>query len=151
MRVGELMQSEVRVVEAGVMVDRAARRMRDAVLDALPVVAAGELVGMLTTRDLAHRVVAAGRDPATTPVGVVMTPRAETCLDDEDVDVAVLQMLRRSVRRLVVIDRAGQVAGLLSVEDLALVRERPDWAAGVLRRIAEVRAVELDGLLDARE
>jgi signal-transduction protein with cAMP-binding, CBS, and nucleotidyltransferase domain len=78
----------------------------------------GRLVGIVTDRDIALRVVARGRSPETR-VGAVMTPHPITVRADESVD-SVTHMLRRNdVRRLPVM-LGDIVVGVVTVDDLLL-------------------------------
>ena len=77
-------------------------------------------VGVITDRDIAVRVVAQGRDPKETPVGAVMTERLVTCLLGAPLWAAQELMEGNGVRRLIVIDDAGSIRGVLSSDDLAM-------------------------------
>ncbi len=81
--------------------------------------AADELLGVITDHDITERVIAAGRDPAGTLVRDTLTPDPICCREDDDLEDAAWLMERRSVRRVVVLDRAHRVVGVLSVDDVA--------------------------------
>jgi len=102
-------------------VENAARAMRDHDVGFLPVVDAHKrLTGVITDRDLVIRVMARGRSAARTRVREVMTtgPFA-TCGLDDDVSIAAERMAAAQVSRIVVLDAAERVAGVLSLSDLA--------------------------------
>ena len=124
----------------------AANRMRGHVVGALPVLESGRLVGILTDRDLAIRVVAAGQRPWETYVREVMTPHPASCRTDDPLETALERMLARRVRRLVVLDGQSEVVGLLSVDDLVADDRTQPSALRVLRGSAQARG-ELDGAL----
>jgi len=94
--------------------------MRDAGVDCLPVGSADHLVGMITDIDITCRAVADGRDPASTPVAEVMSPKAPTCFDDQEVGAALDIMEARHVRRLLVLDHDDHMVGVLALGDLSL-------------------------------
>jgi CBS domain-containing protein len=123
--------------------------MRTLDVGALPVIAHGRLVGMVTDRDLALRVVARGR-AETTPVREVMTPAVVICFADEPVGVAAERMALEAVRRLPVLDRDLGLVGVLSVDDLAMYGIDPALVARVLARSAVRRGVECDGVFGER-
>ncbi len=77
-------------------------------------------VGIVTDRDLALRIVAAGRD-ATTPIRQVMSRDLVVVRQDELVDQALLSMRRSGVRRLPIIDRDGRLVGLVALDDLLVL------------------------------
>jgi CBS domain-containing protein len=111
-------------------VRRCAELMRDHGIGFLPVVADGDqLRGVITDRDLALRVLADGLDPET-PVGRVMSTRVVACRADDDLSVAEELMIRNQKSRLVLVDDAGRVIGVMSLADIAKVEATP--RAGVV-------------------
>jgi CBS domain-containing protein len=125
-------------------VQEAARLMRAHVVGALPVLSDPGLVGIVTDRDLAVRVVAAGARPWETRVREVMTRAPATCRREEALEAAVERMAARRIRRLVVVDASGAAAGMLSVDDLVLMEQTRQMALRILQQIATVRG-DLDG------
>jgi len=77
----------------------------------------GGLVGILTERDLLVRVLAAERDPATTSVRTVMTPRVMTCQPTTPLEEIRGVMRDERIRHMPVLD-GGYIAGVLSIGDL---------------------------------
>jgi CBS domain-containing protein len=98
----------------------AAGRMRDLGVGALPVCEEGSVMGFITDRDIIVRAIAVGRDPAVATVRGSMTAFVVDCHDDEDLADAVARMEEAAVRRAVVLDAAGDLVGMLSVDDIAL-------------------------------
>jgi CBS domain-containing protein len=86
---------------------------------AVPVVDDGRVVGLVTDRDIVLRVVAEGKG-LDTPVSEVMSEDVATCREDDSVAEAVGQMGARQIRRLVVLDDGGKLAGILSLGDVAV-------------------------------
>jgi CBS domain-containing protein len=147
MHVGAVMSANPYVAEPEENVVEAARRMRARAIGFLPIVRGKQLVGVLSDCDMIDRVVASRRDPERTKVQDVMTARAATCFEDEEVTVAVERMRAHAIERLVVLDRRDRsVAGVLSVQDLALHAETSTAAIDLLRRRAQLRSVDLDGI-----
>lgn len=147
MQVSAVMSHRPEVIDGEASVAAAARQMRATVVGMLAVVIDGRLAGVVTDRDLAERALTAGGDARGICVRDVMTPTVVRCHPDESVDDVVQRMIECAVRRVVVVERGtGAVVGVLSVDDLALVTERPDWAVAVLRGTAQ-RRMTLDGLL----
>jgi signal-transduction protein with cAMP-binding, CBS, and nucleotidyltransferase domain len=96
----------------------AARTMRDWGVGALLVVHEQSLRGLVTDRDLVIRAVAESRTPDE-PVGPFSSGDLIAVNAEDDTAVAVRLMREHAIRRLPVIDD-GQVAGLVSIGDLAL-------------------------------
>ena len=100
-----------------------AQRMQTEDVGALPVVEnheTGKLMGIVTDRDLAVRVVGASRDATNTLVGDVMTPDPVVCHPLDDLDTTLETMARYQIRRIPVVDEAGQVVGIIAQADIAI-------------------------------
>lgn len=75
--------------------------------------------GMVTDRDLAVGVLAAGKDPAT-KIGELLSGAAVVTIDaDASLEDAAAVMRRAAVRRLPVVDERGEVVGIISQADMA--------------------------------
>src|SRR5918996_3732783 len=97
----------------------AARLMADLDVGALPI--CGEdnrLKGMLTDRDIVVKVLAQGRDPASTRVGELAEGKPVTIGADDSVAEMLETMARYKVRRLPVID-GHDLVGVISQADIA--------------------------------
>ena len=114
-------------------VGEAARAMRDWGVGAVLVVSNGSLYGLVTDRDLVVRAVADGR-AADEPVGPLSSANLVGVDADADVHEAMRLMRQHGVRRLPVIED-GQVAGIVSLGDLAM-QDEPDLAFAQLSAIA---------------
>jgi len=113
-------------------IGEAARTMRDWGIGAVLVVRGGSLYGLVTDRDLVVRAVAEAKSPGE-PVGPLSS--SDLIGVDADADIAVAARLMRdhAVRRLPVL-QDGQVAGIVSLGDLAI----PDPPAAMLAAITEI-------------
>jgi len=131
MDVKEVMTAQVSVARPSSTVAEVAKLMADVESGAIPVVDDGRVVGLVTDRDIVLRVVAERRG-LDTPVSEVMTSGVETCREDENVADAAARMGARQIRRLVVLDGAGGLAGILSLGDIAL-----DYGAKAVGRTLE--------------
>ena len=114
-------------------VGEAARAMRDWGVGAVLVVSNGSLYGLVTDRDLVVREVADGRG-ADEPVGPLSSANLVGVDADADVHEAMRLMRQHAVRRLPVLED-GQVAGIVSLGDLAM-QDEPDLAFAQLSAIA---------------
>jgi signal-transduction protein with cAMP-binding, CBS, and nucleotidyltransferase domain len=95
----------------------AAQRMQTEDTDALIVVKNYEqktLVGILTDRDIALRVIAKGRNVANTHVSDIMTLNPMTCSVSDDLDTTLNNMLSRNIRRIPVVDKERLVIGMIA-------------------------------------
>ena len=85
-----------------------------------------KLIGVITDRDLAMKVVAEGRDPKKTKVSDLMTENPITCYPEEDLQSALEAMEQYQVRRIPVIVDGGRLVGIISQADIAT---RSGWRA----------------------
>ena len=114
-------------------VGEAAQTMRDWGVGAILVVSNGSLYGLVTDRDLVVRAVAEERG-ADEPVGPLSSANLIGVDADADVHEAMRLMRQHGVRRLPIIED-GQVAGIVSLGDLAM-QDEPDLAFAQLSAIA---------------
>lgn len=106
----------------------AAKMMEREGVGSIPVCEDGKLVGIVTDRDIALRVVASGRDPKQTVIQDVMTRDVESVPADAPIDRALEAMESRQVRRIPVIDGSGTLVGIIAQADIA--RMGDDHATG---------------------
>lgn len=122
MKCNEVMIDDPVCCLPGDSVSQAARLMRREDVGPVPVVSddrTRELIGIITDRDLAIKVVAESRDPNTTPVSDVMTNTIVVCREDDDLSSAVAAMEEHQIRRIPVIDHGGRIVGIISQADVA--------------------------------
>jgi CBS domain-containing protein len=116
----DIMTRNVEVIQPESSLWEAAQRMAALDVGMLPVCSGDQLVGMLTDRDITVRATAEGRDPKTTRVHEVMTPEVVHVFEDDDVSAAAQIMSEQQIRRLVVLNQSKQLAGIVSLGDLAV-------------------------------
>ncbi len=122
---------------------RAAQLMKDANVGPIPVVADAQtkrLVGIVTDRDLALKVVAEGRDPNTAKVSEVMTREPVACRPEDEARKAVDLMAERQLRRIPVVDEGGKIVGIIAQADVAIKADAPRKTADVVEEISRPRA-----------
>jgi CBS domain-containing protein len=137
MQVFEAMTPEVVSVLPQTRIIDAALVMKGLDVGPLPVVVGCRLVGVITDRDIAVRATANGLDPRTTEVDDVMTRQVVACHEDDDVRTAARLMQDAQVRRLPVVDQAGDLAGIVSLADLALQVGDDELCGETLGRVSE--------------
>ena len=119
MQVREVMTAQVTTATPRTSIKDVARTMAEVESGAVPVVDDGKVVGLVTDRDIVLRVVAEGKG-LDTPVAEVMTEGVETCREDDNVADATGKMSAKQIRRLVVLNEGGKLAGILSLGDVAI-------------------------------
>lgn len=119
-KISDVMTTRPRAVEAGTSVREAARLLESEDIGSLPVVEDGaHLVGVITDRDIALRVVARGLDPGETSVGEIASRELVTLTPDDDLDDALALMARAQVRRVPIVVREDELVGVVSQADIA--------------------------------
>ena len=99
----------------------AARLMQDNDCGSLPVVEnrdSMKLIGIVTDRDLALRILGHGQE-SNTPIREAMTRQVAAVKPDDDLDTLERLMSSQQVRRVPVCDDQGRVIGIVAQADLA--------------------------------
>lgn len=120
-------------------VDQAAQLMKDEDIGPVPVVeeGTGRLVGIVTDRDLAVKIVAEGRDPSATRISDVMTSKLVTCSPHDSLETAIRTMEEHQIRRVVVCDDSGRILGIIAQADIATKMKEPRKTAEMVEKISE--------------
>src|SRR5215210_2157889 len=135
-RIADLMTQNPRTITPDSSVADAAKMMRDDDVGLLPVADGDRLVGTLTDRDVAIRVVAEGRDPDSTKVNEVASTDLVTIDPEQTLDEALRLMAQHQVRRLPVVEEDGKLVGIVAQADVA--RHGDDSQTGqVVERISQ--------------
>ncbi|AGP35476.1 hypothetical protein BE04_10925 [Sorangium cellulosum] len=135
----EIMKREIQCVITSDTIQTAARKMRDANVGFLPVCDdEGKVLGTLTDRDLAIRVLADSR-PLSTKAGDVMTRAVVACRPDDEVLRAEQLMGQHHKSRVLCTDADGRLVGIISLSDIAQ-REDDKNTAQTVRRVTEREA-----------
>ena len=106
-------------IDADKPVSYAAKMMRDEDVGLAPIVEGERLVGVLTDRDIAVRVVAEGRDPDQVKVAEVASRDIVTLDPQQNLDEALRLMAQHQVRRLPVVEEDGRLVGVVAQADVA--------------------------------
>ena len=117
--VQELMTRNPCSIDADKSVTYAAKMLRDEDVGLAPIVDGDRLVGTVTDRDIAIRVVAEGKDPESTKVKEIASINLVTVDPQQDLEVALKLMAKHQVRRLPVIEEGGRLVGLVAQADIA--------------------------------
>jgi CBS domain-containing protein len=137
----QIMKRDIACASTDDTVQVAAERMRGDNIGFLPVCdASGRVVGTITDRDLALRVVADERPPETR-VEEVMTHEVIACSPSDDVHRAEQLMGKYKKSRIICVDDSGHPVGVISLSDIAQ-HESSEQTARTMRRVT-MREVHL--------
>ena len=121
-------------------VERIVQWMQTEDIGAVPVVddyQSRRLIGIITDRDIALRVVGGKMDAHTATVGEVMTANPVHCEPDDNLEVVMDMMARYRVRRVPVADDAGRLVGIVAQADLTTRLRDPHRATDVIQEISQ--------------
>ena len=124
-------------IEPDVPVLEAIRLMADRHIGAVPVMHGTELLGILSERDYARKVILRGRSSADTPVREIMSSPVTTISPDDAVTHCMQIMTEQRIRHLPVVEK-GKVVGMISIGDLvkAVIEEQQQTIDQLERYIA---------------
>ena len=125
------------------MVSKAAELMEGGNIGSIPVIESGQnrrLVGIVTDRDLALKVVAPGLDAKSTKVETVMTRILVTCHAEDDVQKTLDAMSQNQLRRIPVVDDDYRIVGIIAQADVATRVDQPEKTAEMVKEISQAPA-----------
>jgi CBS domain-containing protein len=135
MKVKELMTVDPKTCSPETSVAEAARLMWEGDCGILPVVKDGELVAVVTDRDMYIALATQNARASRVTVGAVARTLPVTCAPEDDVRDALAAMKHARVRRLPVVGFGNSVLGILSINDIVL-------AAGDARAVSNADVIE---------
>jgi CBS domain-containing protein len=128
--VAEVMTHEPATVNADTPTSEAAREMRTSNTGDVLVTDGGQLVGIVTDRDIAIRIVAEDKSPSTPVREACSSQDLATVTPDTSIDQAIELMRSKAIRRLPVVE-GGRPVGIVSIGDFALERDETSALADV--------------------
>ncbi len=138
MQLSDIMTRDVKTLRPDATLQAAAQMMAALDVGVLPVADDGDLLGMITDRDITVRASARGLDPKTTPVRRAMTELVVCGFETQELREAARLMMNNQVRRLPVLNQAEELVGVVSLGDLSTRDLDNEGLAGqVLERISE--------------
>ena len=114
----EAMTSNPTTVTPTTTAQEAARTMKSEDVGSLPIVERNKLVGVITDRDLAIRIVAEAKG-LDTPVAEIASKDVVTIDPQQSLEEAARLMANNQVRRLPVVEEDGKLVGILAQADIA--------------------------------
>ena len=117
--VSDVMTPKPSTVEASASVRDASQVMKSEDVGLVPIIEGDRLVGTITDRDIAIRVVAAGKDAQATAVSEVASQKIVTADPQQPLDEALRLMAEHQVRRLPVVEEDGKLVGIVAQADVA--------------------------------
>ena len=125
------------------MVAKAAQLMQSENIGSIPVIEneqTQKLVGIVTDRDLALKIVAKGQDAKSTKVEAVMTRQMVTCRAGDDLQIALDAMAEHQLRRIPIVDNDNRIVGIIAQADVATRVNQPEKTAEMVKEISQSNA-----------
>ena len=135
MKIQDIMHKGVASVGPDTSLSQVASKMRDMDIGALPVIDAGQLVGIITDRDVTVRAVADGKDVSALAARQVMSRNVVCCRAGDEVHQALQAMEKAQVRRMPVTDGGRDLVGMISLGDI-VAAHRPDLTEEITKAVA---------------
>jgi CBS domain-containing protein len=130
-------------------VAKAAELMKNENIGSIPVIENEQsqvLVGIVTDRDLALKIVAGALDAKSTTVETVMTHKVVTCHADDDLQKALEAMAEHQLRRIPVVDNDNKIVGIIAQADVATRVDEPEKTGAMVKEISQDQPFAKDSL-----
>ena len=121
-------------------VAKAAELMKNGNIGSIPVIEneqTQKLVGIVTDRDLAMRIVAEERDSNATKVDGVMTRKVVSCFAEDNVQKALDAMAKQKLRRIPIVDHDNRIVGIITQADVATRINQPEKTAEMVKEVSQ--------------
>lgn len=136
MKLREVMNSNIKSVGPATTIQEAAKLMKTDQVGLLPIVGPGDaLMGVVTDRDLAIRVLAEGMAPKA-HVREAMTHQVQTLGEEADLQEALDLMESKKIGRVLVTDDRGKLTGVISLSDAIILCKGDERTAKVSKALA---------------
>lgn len=119
MLVKEVMSKHPDALPEEATLTQAAEEMQKHNFGFLPVRSNGEIIGVVTDRDIIIRAISKGKDPNKTMLKDAMTSKIHFCHEEDDVKTAGQLMSDLQINRLAVYDNKDHLCGVISIGDIA--------------------------------
>ena len=141
MKAQDIMSKNPSTVTPSTRVRQAAQLMKEHDVGIVPGVEEGgadrRLVGLLTDRDIAIRLVAEGRDADLVEVRELMSSSPKTARADDDVATVMDLMGREQIRRVPIVDERGSLVGIVAQADIVLEANDDKKAERTVEKISK--------------
>lgn len=140
MKIQDVMTRNPRCVTPEMPARDAARLMKEEDIGIVPIVdneTSRRLIGVITDRDLAIRIVAEGRGVDTLVRDIMSKERLATCSPNQDIDDAMDAMSTEQVRRIPIVDERGSLVGIVAQADIVRKAGNDKKAEQTVERISE--------------
>ena len=139
MKVREVMTPNPVICMSEDSAQKVAAMMREYNVGSIPVVVDRQsrtLLGVITDRDIAMKIVAEGLDPRKTAIEKHITLNPVTCRDGENLEKCEKAMQEHQLRRILIVDSENKVIGIVAQADLAL-KGKPENVSKTVQEVSK--------------
>jgi CBS domain-containing protein len=125
------------------MVINVAQLMKRDNIGSIPVVddeKTQKIIGIVTDRDLALKIVAEGGDANSIKVELVMTRHVISCHAGDDLQKALDAMSQHQLRRIPIVDDDNRILGIIAQADVATRVNQPEKTAAMVKEVSRAKA-----------
>ena len=124
MKIREIMSSDVECVDPETALTEVANKMKTLDVGFIPVCQNDRLAGTVTDRDIVVRGIAGNRDVKTLKARDIMSKDVVFCQEDEDIKNVAKKMRDKDVRRILILNHAKRLVGVVSIGDIVKAEEK---------------------------
>lgn len=136
MKVKDIMTTDVVKIAPRAYLEEASRLMKAHDIGMLPVMEGDRVLGVVTDRDIVVRALARGWNPLLAEARVIMSQDILWCFEDLSVEDAARRMAEKQVRRLLVFGRDMALAGIVSLDDVAVALRDERMVGRIVRDVS---------------
>ena len=138
-KVKDFMTYDPEIITPMTSLKEAAWKMKNNDCGFLPVCLKGEVIGVITDRDIVIRAISQGFDPEKVRVEEFMTFDVQGCNEEDFLEDAIDKMHEHRVSRLIVRNKEGDITGVISFGGILRKRAQTSEVAGIIKRAANLR------------
>ncbi|MCX8194802.1 MAG: CBS domain-containing protein [Candidatus Micrarchaeota archaeon] len=120
-KVGSCMTVGVFTLPADKTVFDAAKLLKKTMVGSIIVTRKGKASGIITERDIIHKVIAAGKNPRKVKLKSIMSKPLKVIKASDTIEAAAISLRNNRVKRLPVVDKEGRLVGIITEGDLLRV------------------------------
>jgi len=124
MKVREIMTSNVECLAPEASLKEIAQEMKSLDVGFIPICENDRLMGTVTDRDIVIRAIAEGMEVETCKARDIMSREIVYAFDEDDLKTVAEKMREKEVRRILILDNAKRLVGVVSIGDISKVEEK---------------------------
>lgn len=133
-KVKDIMNKEIITVDIDTTITNASKIMTEKNIGFLPILNKGNLVGVLTDRDIINRIISKEKDIYAS-VFLAMSTNIISVKKNDDISIAITKMADNQIRRILVTNKKNELIGILSLADIANHKETKDYLPELIYEI----------------